>query len=1375
MKRALAAVAIALAAMSAAWGRSPGQAALDRGSEAYKRGDFAEARLRFREAVDLDPSLLKAWENLGWASHRLGDDREAIRIWNTVLKLEPDNLGALNAVGEVEASRSNWAEAAAAFSRSLALNANQPDVRLRLGVIEESRQRLDAAAEQYRTILRSRPGDEKARSRLSDLEESRGRLDEAESVLRAGPGSPAMRRKLARVLAKKGDLAYRDGRFDAARDAYREAEKWDDDDPLYPANLGWAERKAGANGAAIDAWRRAIDRGAKSPAGLWRAIGDAAKDETRFDLAREAYAKAASLDPGGGALYASAALAFETGDGAAADRALGALFARPDLADADYARVAELFIRSGQLDRGEAFFAERARDPRHASAAGVGRARILAARGGEAYRAGDDAAAAKAYRAALAADPHNRAALRDLGWALWRGADWGGVQSAWTRYAAAYPDLAEPHELLGRHQLQHGDSRLAIEEAERALALGPDDPKRVKILLTKSYLAGGLLARARTSGAELAATYPDDLPAQTVYGETLWRNLDFAAAKVQWRKVIDLGGPTPRAMHYWLRSMYETGEYDAAIAEARKLAAAPGATEPVLRLLAEDATVRGDPVEAQRWYERLTQAWPERLPYWLALVDCHARREDLNGQARVLAEAGRHHPESSELAIARAELDRERGHPRRALDEFQSVTRRSGRNRTALLGQVRALSDLGRSEDALALLRSAPADFLASDERALEEATLLDDAGRADEAARLRETIASPKNGATIVPILLYHGLSESSRSLSMPVDNFASQMEALARAGFDPLTVAELDAMLAGRRPFPAKPILITFDDARADSFRYGDPILQRLRLKATMFVPTVRIADESAFSVSWATVRTLAASGRWDFQAHGHLAHDPIPIDDSGAPAAFLVNREWLADVDRAETHDEFARRVDEDYRECGHRLEANVPGLRVIGYAFPFSEMGQLYGGNDPDALEVNEEAFRGRYRYGFVQNASGYNLLGPAQDGPMLLRRFAVPRDWDGARLVAHLACEAPAVQARIGAAESDLWSGRASRAASALEAWKRTAPASEPAVDPVLARAYLEDGRAREAERAFGALPKGPGWDRPDAERERLGRDIGWETDPSAGSEMRIVSDSDGRDLFDFSATGRIPLAAPVDLWGEAGGVRFDDREFGDLSGFQGTIGATWFASAHVTATGWVRGRSLSDDVRTVNGEASFAAVVDRHRFGLSCGVLDIDTAGALRDDVLQRGCQATYRTTGRTLLVRAQGSYRDLTDGNALTYAWGDALFRISGRRGLQVGGRLEVGDSRVDSDRYYAPEGLISALGIARYARAFAGTSSIEVEAGVGPSRDQRAGERIVGRLRGAWTRDWTSRLRTIVIGEYGQTPDYRRTSLAVTLGYRF
>ena len=50
-----------------------------------------------------------------------------------------------------------------------------------------------------------------------------------------------------------------------------------------------------------------------------------------------------------------------------------------------------------------------------------------------------------------------------------------------------------------------------------------------------------------------------------------------------------------------------------------------------------------------------------------------------------------------------------------------------------------------------------------------------------------------------------------------MPLDHFVSQVAALASGGYTAITVTELDAMRSGARPFPDKPILLTFDDARA------------------------------------------------------------------------------------------------------------------------------------------------------------------------------------------------------------------------------------------------------------------------------------------------------------------------------------------------------------------------------------------------------------------------------------------------------------------------------------------------------------------------------------------------------------------------------
>ena len=49
----------------------------------------------------------------------------------------------------------------------------------------------------------------------------------------------------------------------------------------------------------------------------------------------------------------------------------------------------------------------------------------------------------------------------------------------------------------------------------------------------------------------------------------------------------------------------------------------------------------------------------------------------------------------------------------------------------------------------------------------------------------------------------------------------------------------------------------------------------------------------------------------------------------------------------------------------------------------------------------------------------------------------------------------------------------------------------------------------------------------------------------------------------------------------------------------------------------------------------------------------------------------------------RTWRARARVSYRELTDGNALAYGWGDATVGVGTRRDLAVGGRFEAGDSR--------------------------------------------------------------------------------------------
>ena len=92
--------------------------------------------------------------------------------------------------------------------------------------------------------------------------------------------------------------------------------------------------------------------------------------------------------------------------------------------------------------------------------------------------------------------------------------------------------------------------------------------------------------------------------------------------------------------------------------------------------------------------------------------------------------------------------------------------------------------------------------------------------------------------------ILMYHAIGASGERASrfvVPVDRFERQMRWLARnrtvIGFD-----ELVALRRAHRLPPAGAVVITFDDAFVDVRSLAAPILERLRLPATVFVVTAR-----------------------------------------------------------------------------------------------------------------------------------------------------------------------------------------------------------------------------------------------------------------------------------------------------------------------------------------------------------------------------------------------------------------------------------------------------------------------------------------------------------------------------------------------------
>jgi peptidoglycan/xylan/chitin deacetylase (PgdA/CDA1 family) len=135
------------------------------------------------------------------------------------------------------------------------------------------------------------------------------------------------------------------------------------------------------------------------------------------------------------------------------------------------------------------------------------------------------------------------------------------------------------------------------------------------------------------------------------------------------------------------------------------------------------------------------------------------------------------------------------------------------------------------------------------------------------------------------VPILMYHRVvprAEAGNSLAglvVPPQTFASQLSALAAAGWHTITLATLANDLDARLEPPAKTFVITIDDGWDDGYRYALPILDQYGFVATYFVIAGRI-DEPNF-LSSAELQVLVAQG----DEIGDHTQDHVNLTSEGA----------------------------------------------------------------------------------------------------------------------------------------------------------------------------------------------------------------------------------------------------------------------------------------------------------------------------------------------------------------------------------------------------------------------------------------------------------------------------------------------------------
>jgi peptidoglycan/xylan/chitin deacetylase (PgdA/CDA1 family) len=96
------------------------------------------------------------------------------------------------------------------------------------------------------------------------------------------------------------------------------------------------------------------------------------------------------------------------------------------------------------------------------------------------------------------------------------------------------------------------------------------------------------------------------------------------------------------------------------------------------------------------------------------------------------------------------------------------------------------------------------------------------------------------------LPVLMYHRVAEAEESpylhpglISCRPAEFVSQMEYIARR-HRPISIDDLLQMRSQQATLPPNAVMLTFDDAYRDFGHHAWPVLKRLGLPATLFVPT-------------------------------------------------------------------------------------------------------------------------------------------------------------------------------------------------------------------------------------------------------------------------------------------------------------------------------------------------------------------------------------------------------------------------------------------------------------------------------------------------------------------------------------------------------
>jgi tetratricopeptide (TPR) repeat protein len=874
----------------------------------------------------------------------------------------------------------------------------------------------------------------------------------------------------------------------------------------------------------------------------------------------------------------------------------------------------------------------------------------------------------------------------------------------------------------------------------------------------------------------------------------------------------------------WRISLAQTLQQSGQLEEPVQIARDALAREPdnvdALQILLDNATFHDDRSEAILWLERLATADPDvrRLnklgEMYVALGDEHANNAQPAAADKAYAksiaifrQARATDPLNADALLGMATALRLGGHYRAAIEVAEEALERHpsvARARGELYRSWLALGDLDRAE---ALLRST-LDIYRGNMRFSQELARVrfrkgDREAAIEDVKRLLDEPIRPS-----VPVLLYHGVSEAVARDAMPLENFRDQMQALKREGYSAISIHELLDFYENGAALPPRPVLITFDDARADSFRYADPVLREIGFKATMFVPVGEVGQHGPYNAVWSTIREHYDSGRWDMQCHSYSGHSPVPLDAGGTTTAnFLTNRKWLEDKGREETREEFIARLDDDYRRCGEELKRRLPGLTLVGYAFPFGEAGQKTFSNELDALAINKTLATRYYRIGFIQDPAAEVTR---TTEAAVLPRFEVPSGFSGRELLDHLRSTDAYTSTQLLLADLYSWDGRYAEANAMFDQVALTDNSSVAEMLARRGRVELWKGDLASARHLLTAATEVEPEHR--AASQGLAQ-IDRRTLPSATAEGTFYADNRERSNFSVGPSGTVFLSDRVLLTASYRNKRFTDDALavqdpppGDgVDGESPSPRQEASASAGLEAAGheltgeltyrwnWKTQLAVSAGVARFDERSATQAFGAPDPLPIGSAALNftlgrtadvslratrtyVHAAGAVLDELGATGGEVRMQLQPLTdTKLDARYVYWQYDDSNTRNTVVASALQRVLTRPEIQVGYRFTFDHTLEQSPLFYTPDRYVGHDGVMKLSFKPAGYVSFGLEATVGAGQERGTGAKTQASILGNVRMQLSDGFSIYANGGSSQAADFRSSSITAGLSATF